>query len=213
MRNSIELFVMQGCHVCPQMERTFQALQQQGEIDNLQIIDVSEQPELARQHNIRSVPHYIINGIAFSGLKSREEILSIVQSSTDHLLLRWMREQLTEGQLSDVELMVSKKSAARQALLILLNDLDTSLVVRIGLTAIIESLAQDHIFDDMEQRFIKLVEHHEQRIAIDALYYLQLISTPGCQQKLLEIAETGSSELSQLAHELILESSIGERRH
>ena len=65
---------MPGCAICPQMERLFEEMHKNGAIDELEVLDVTEHPELAQQHNIRSVPFYLINGVAFSGLKTRQEI-------------------------------------------------------------------------------------------------------------------------------------------
>jgi predicted thioredoxin/glutaredoxin len=207
MENIIELFVMQGCHVCPQMERTFLALQQKGEISQLRIFDVAEHPELAQRYQVRSVPHYMINGIAFSGLKSQGEILELLQSASDKHMQVWISDQLTDGQLDEVENKVLQQAEMRSALLSLLENNDTPLVVRIGITAIIETLAQRGVFNDLQARFIKLVDHQEQRIAIDALYYLHLLSTPASLDKLTQVAESGHGELQDQAKELLMESS------
>ncbi len=213
MRRIIELFVMQDCHVCPQMERIFHDLKLQGEITQLKVFDVKEHPQLAQQYHIRSVPHYMINGIAFSGLKSQTEILKLLHSGEEQNLQLWIAEQLAEGQLSEVETRVIQQPQARQALVQLLEDIDTPLMVRIGLTAVIESLAEHGVFTDFESRFIQLANHPQDRIAIDALYYLQLLSSPSSLEKLSEIAKNGRSELQLQAQELLLESSANAVTH
>jgi hypothetical protein len=213
MHTIIELFVMQDCHVCPQMERIFHDLKLQGEITELKVFDVKEHPQLAQQYHIRSVPHYMINGIAFSGLKSQTEILKLLHSGEEQNLQLWIAEQLAEGQLSEVETRVIQQPQARQALVQLLEDIDTPLMVRIGLTAVIESLAEHGVFTDFESRFIQLANHPQDRIAIDALYYLQLLSSPSSLEKLSEIAKNGRSELQQQAQELLLESSANAVTH
>jgi hypothetical protein len=213
MHRIIELFVMQDCHVCPQMERIFHDLKLQGEITEVKVFDVKEHPQLAQQYHIRSVPHYMINGIAFSGLKSQTEILKLLHSGEEQNLQLWIAEQLAEGQLSEVETRVIQQPQARQALVQLLEDIDTPLMVRIGLTAVIESLAEHGVFTDFESRFIQLANHPQDRIAIDALYYLQLLSSPSSLEKLSEIAKNGRSELQLQAQELLLESSANAVTH
>jgi thiol-disulfide isomerase/thioredoxin len=213
MHTIIELFVMQGCHVCPEMERTFHDLKHKGQINELKIFDVNEHPQLAQQYNIRSVPYYMINGVGFSGLKSQSEILKLLQSKDDQNLQVWIAEQLAEGQLDAVETRVVQELKVREAVMRLLEDIDTPLMVRIGLTAVIESLAEHGVFTDFEKRFIKLANHPEDRIAIDAIYYLQLISTPLTLEKLAEIAQKGRPELQQQAQELLLEISSNSVKH
>jgi hypothetical protein len=213
MVRNIELFVMQGCQVCPQMERTFHDLQEKGEITELKIFDVNEHPQLAQHYNIRSVPYYRINGVAFTGLKSQAEILKLLDSQSEQSLQIWIADQLADGQLAEVETRVAQNPLARQALMTMLEDSDTPLMVRIGLTAIIESLAGIGLLAGLETRFVQLAEHPEDRIAIDAIYYLQLLSTPATLAKLAQIASSGKPELQQQAQELLLESSTEAVKH
>ncbi len=209
MHKIVELFVTQGCSVCPTMKRIFQQLAQSGGVDELNIYDLTDHPDLAKQHNIRSVPFYRINGTPFSGLRTLHEIESLLQASTVEAGSSWIVEQLREGQLAEVEQAVLQQANIREGLMRLLEAEDTELVVRIGLSAVIESLAERRIFDQYAQRFIDLTQHHEERIAIDALYYLQLISTPSTLKRLQQLAEAGQGELSIQAQELLAEAAQG----
>lgn len=209
MENIVELYVMKGCSVCPTMERLFQHLQDEGHVGELMVYDLAEHPELAERHGIRSVPFYRINGIGFNGLRDQRELLNLLGSREIDSMAQWITDQLREGRLDEVEQAVLQKVVAREALVQLLESVDTELVVRIGLSAVIEALADQRIFDPYEQRFIELANHAEERIAIDALYYLQLISTPATLARLSQLAESGSGELSDQARELLDEAASG----
>lgn len=204
---------MQGCHVCPEMERIFHQLKQQGEISELKVFDVKDHPQLAQQYHIRSVPHYLINGVAFTGLKSQGEILKLLQSEENQRLQQWITDQLAEGQLDEVESRIDQQPPLREAAMQLLENIDTPLMVRIGLSAVIESLAEQGVFNSFAARFIMLADHPEDRIAIDAIYYLQLLSTPSTLNKLSEIAQHGRAELKMQAQELLLEISASAVKH
>jgi thiol-disulfide isomerase/thioredoxin len=203
---TIELFVMEGCAVCPQMERIFHDLYQAGEVDEFLVVDVGDAPDTAKRYNIRSVPHYLINGLAFTGLRSRREILELLHNDDSLKQEAWIREKLSAGELDPVESAVISEAATRHAVLSLLQDEDTELVVRIGLTAIIETLASRRIFDDLEVQFIALADHPEDRIAIDALYYLQLMATDAARDKLQATATKGRKSLRAQAQELLSET-------
>lgn len=213
MHHVIELFVMQGCAVCPQMEKIFHSLHQSGAIQKLNIVDVAEQPQLAEQYNIRSVPYYLINGIAFTGLKSRHDIMEILGQDDDQKLQVWIAEKLGEGSLDEVEHKLTHDTDSRLAMMTLLEDSDTELVVRIGLSAVIETLAPSGFLNHLEARFIELAEHPEERIAIDALYYLHLLSTPESLKKLTQILHQDNPVLQQQARELLQESSANQVLH
>lgn len=206
MQNEITLFVMPGCNMCPHMEKIFHELHQQGAVNDLQVLDVSQHPELAEQHNIRSVPFYLINGVAFNGLKSRQEIDQLLQLDTTQKWVSLIREELAAGQLDTVENNMQQDADARKAMLQLLADSDTELVVRIGLTAIIESLASGPLLKPYEQQFINMSQHEDERIAVDALYYLSLLSTTSSLQALTDIANNGKHSLQEDARELLAET-------
>lgn len=213
MTNEISLFVMQGCSICPQMERLFHAMHKNGAISALEVIDVSQNPEVAQQYNIRSVPFYLINGVAFSGLKSQQEILNLLQQDELEKWRELLKQELSGGQLDAAEEAIMQNVPAREAMMALLGSRETELVVRIGLSAIIESLTEGTLLLPYEQEFIHLAGHEDERIAVDALYYLSLLATPRCLQTLIDISKTGRDGLRQHALELLHESSSDQVLH
>lgn len=211
--NNVQLFVMQGCQVCPQMERLFEQMHQQGEIDQLQVFDVRQYPELAQQYQVRTVPYYLINGVAFSGLKSRHDINQLLQQDEVEKWQSLISDELSSGQLDSVEQLIREQPAARDAMISLLGLEDTPLVVRIGLSAVIETLAPGGLLLPYEDSFIEMSRHNEERIAIDALYYLSLLGTTRSLKALADISKKGSEILRQQAIELLEDISDGQPIH
>jgi len=213
MLNEISLFVMPGCSLCPQMERLFDEMHKSGAINELQVLDVTEHPELAQQHNIRSVPFYLINGVAFTGLKSKKEIDQLLSQNSEQNWSVLIKQELGEGQLDTVEALIREKASAQEAMLMLLADAETELVVRIGLTAIIESLAEGSLLAPFEEKFIRLAEHEDERIAVDALYYLSLLDSPASMKTLTEIERSDKPVLREHARELLEERTSNRTLH
>jgi HEAT repeat protein len=89
----------------------------------------------------------------------------------------------------------------------LLEDEDTSLVVRIGLSAIIESLAGSDLLRQYESAFIKLARTTSDRIGEDALYYLSLLGTKDSLQALADIANDEKHSLRAQAAEILQDLS------
>jgi len=213
MSDKVTLFVMQGCSVCPQMERLFEKMHKDSLINELNVLDVTEHPELAKKYNIRSVPFYLINGVAFRGLKSAREINQLLQQNSEQNWMSLIRQELSEGQLQSVEDHIRNYHEARQAMMTLLRDDQTELVVRIGLTAVIESLAEDPLLIPYESTFIEMAEHSDERIAVDALYYLSLLNSSASLAALNAIARHGKQGLRKHARELIEESTANQVLH
>ena len=202
-QNVIKLFVMHNCQVCPQMERLFQQMHRNGAIDELDIIDIGENPEIAQKLNIRSVPYYLINDFAFYGLKTQNELLRLLQHGQVEKWQEFIKSELSEGQLNEAEKAVIENPPAREAMMLLLDDTQTTLVVRIGLSAIIESVVETGLLNDYESQFIALSSHQDERIAIDAIYYLSLLASKQSLLKLKDIAENGEEDLKHHAEEVL----------
>ena len=203
--NRITLFVLPDCQVCPVMERLFEKMHQNGEIDEYECLDISEHAEQAEAYNIRSVPFYLINGVSFTGLRSHREISGLLGSRQTPIWRGKISDELSDGQLASVTRLIRGNAVARQAMLELLADNETELVVRIGLTAVIESLAGSGVLADCEAQLIRLTEHANERIALDALYYLSLLATPASVQTLESIALNGRDALRMDAEEMLTE--------
>ncbi|MBT3203516.1 MAG: hypothetical protein HOM14_16830 [Gammaproteobacteria bacterium] len=201
--NIIELFVMDNCQICPQMERLFERMHQNGAFNELKIVNIGNHPEVAEKNNIRSVPYYLINDIGFSGLKTQHEIMTLLQQGEVDRWQEFLKSELSEGVLKEAEVAIIENSSAREAMMLLLDDINTTLVVRIGLSAIIETVAESGLLNDYENHFISLASQQDERIAIDAIYYLSLLATKSSLHKLREIAENGAEQLKSHAEEVL----------
>ena len=209
----IELFVMPGCPVCPQMERLFEQLKQDGQIDELEVIDITRSPERASALGVRSAPSYLVNGALFSGLKTRKDIEDLLQQSTGGKWRSLLSEELSEGGMEAAREAVLKEQAAREALFDLLEDPETPLVVRIGLSAIIEELAEQGSLEPYLPRLLALLDNPDQRIALDGLYYLSMLQAPEAVQALSQIADDDRHPLQQQARELLQEQADSASLH
>lgn len=212
--NKIKLFVLHDCQLCPQMEKIFKNMHENGAIQSLEIIDAAKHPDLAEQFNIRSVPYYLINGVAFSGVKSASEIRQLLSMDETKKIEQQISQLLTEGDLGSAEDLISSNEGARKAMIQLLRSEDTELLIRIGLTAVFESLAETGIFIEFEHLFKEMSENINERIAIDAMYYLSLIATEGSIKHLSEMAQSNASALLRdQAQELLEEHYAGATLH
>ena len=198
---------MQDCHLCPHMVKLFEDMLEKGAIDALEILDVAQNETLARHLNIRSLPFYQINSVAFSGVRSTSEIQQLLDMDGLNKWQLQLRQLLQQGEIALAEESVKGHVEARNAVVSLLMHKDSDLMLRIGLTAVIESVAKTGIFDDFEQQFITLSKSQDESIAIDAIYYLSLIATPHSIDRLLEVvlSDKSSQALKGQARELLEE--------
>jgi hypothetical protein len=214
MLNEVSLFVMAGCSVCPQMKRLFTEMQQSGMISELKIMDVTEHPKMVEEYHIRSVPFYLINGVGFNGLKTREEINQLLNQDDQANWQNMLSEELRSGELDRVEQQIRQSTAARDAMLNLLEDPQSELVVRIGLSAVIESLADSDLLLPYQSRFIQMTGSQDERIAVDAIYYLSLLASDEALVHLNEMARQGDKPgLQEHAREVLQELAADQVIH
>jgi len=199
------LFKMEGCQFCPQMKRIFEDLHREGALDSLQVIDVMREPEIAEKYNIRSVPSYRINQDIFSGLKTRKEIKQLLLESEQIDWRKILVEELSDGQLESAQSKIRQHSSAIEAMFDLLADKQTALVVRIGLTAVIETLTGEGKLGDYEAQFIQLSSSEDETIVTDAIYYLTLLGTDSARDRLQALTLHSQQNIAQYAREAIVE--------
>ena len=212
--NKIKLFVLHDCQLCPQMEKIFKNMYESGAVNSLEVMDVAQHPEIAKQYNIRSVPFYLINDVAFSGLKSATDIRQLLGMDETKKFEQQISQLLTEGDLGSTQELVSSNEGARKAMIQLLTNEDTELLIRIGLTAVFESLAGTGIFIEFEDQIIEMAENPDERIAIDAMYYLSLMATESSIRHLSEMSQSNASaSLRGQAQELLEEHYAGATLH
>jgi|GEM_PF-967313 len=204
----VTLFVMTGCHVCPTMEHLFRDLLTQGIISRLEVIDLAQHPELAQRNSVRSVPHYLLGDVAFTGLKTPGEIKQLLARSEIGQWASRLSEEFKQGNLYEGEQLIRAHELARSAMLELLQSPQTELVTRIALSAVIESLAPQGLFNDRQDDFIALSKHPQEQIALDALYYLQLIGSDACVARLRQVAQADHSQLAVEARDMLIDMAL-----
>jgi len=199
---------MDGCQFCPQMKRIFENMHREGAINSLQVVDVMREPEIAAKYNIRSVPSYRINQSIFSGLKTRKEIELLLREPEQIDWREILVEELSAGQLESAEKKIRSQPAAVEALIDLLADRQTSLVVRIGLTAVIEAMTAEGGLHNYEAQFIQLSFSEDESIVTDAIYYLTLLGTDSARDRLQALAAQSQAGIAQHAREALQELSL-----
>ena len=73
---NIKFFNAKWCGPCKQMKPHIEALISEGY--SIQEIDVDEQPELAKEFNVRGVPTLVVNGNSIVGYRDKSQIKEAV---------------------------------------------------------------------------------------------------------------------------------------
>jgi len=196
------------CPYCPTVLKGLQALLQDRLIGKLETVVIEEHPDRAAELGVRSVPWVRIGPFELAGLRSERELRDWAEKAGSMQgTAKYIGELLSTGAIDRVLELVRDDDTYLKALLMLLANPGTELNVRIGISAVMESLQATPALRDIAPELRELTRHQEPAIRGDACYFLALSrhpDAPGWIRPLLgdpddsvrEIAAEGIAELA-----------------
>lgn len=192
------------CPYCPTVLAALQSLEADNAIGELQVINIEEQPELASELGVRSVPWTRIGPFELDGLRTEQELRTWAQKAgTTEGLSAWMEELLTKGKLKNVTELVISDSSGFDGLLLLFAHPDTALNTRIGISAVIESLQESDLLKDNLDKLESLTSNPEPQIRGDACHFLALSNVPGAIEIIEPLLNDADPDVAEIARESI----------
>jgi HEAT repeat protein len=201
-----ELLIATGCVHCPVVLEGVSALLKEGVIGSLRVTNIVSQPERAQELGVRSVPWLQLGPFTLQGLHSPTELRDWAKraGSLEGMSL-YLHDQLKQGHLEAMEKMLANQPQWLMALLPLLEDEDTDMKVRIGVDALLESLASDTDLSGLVEGLGRLSQHDRQALRSDATHYLALTGSPSAIPYLEARLQDDSAEVREIAEEGLAE--------
>lgn len=169
------LLIASGCQHCPSVLQSLSELIKEGELSSLEVVNISTAPERARELNVRSVPWVKLGEYELVGMKTKGELKQwIDKSAQDTNMGIVFEEMMTSGNLDKVEARIQAEPESFEGLLDIMTRKDASLSARIGVGAIMESLAGSDILIKQIPALGELSQHKNPQVRNDACYYLGL---------------------------------------
>ena len=190
------------CPYCPGVLKALQAMLKSGAIGKLEYHNIEENPELARELGVRSVPWVRIGSFELEGLRSEKELREwAAKAGTDTGLTTWLEELLSSGNISKPLERVRSEPAMMDALLQLFADPDTELNIRIGISAIMEDLQGTDTLNAIIKPLGKLTQHDDARVRGDACHYLSLSGNPDAGTYIKPLLDDKDAGVREIARE------------
>jgi glutaredoxin len=200
------LFTSPGCPHCNGVKRSLEQLLQQGIITELEIVDISQQPERARELGVRSVPWLEMGELILSGEQSLSELRQwATRLAAPDALVDYYASLLADGELAVAESMLQKNPVTLSALLLLLIRKDLPLQVRIGTMALFEGFAGRVQLQQLVPELSAHSGHSDYRIRADIAYLLGLSGTQQALSPLQSLLKDENPEVREIAQEAVEE--------
>jgi hypothetical protein len=201
-RPSALLLLTSTCPYCPTVLAALSELVKRGDLGRLEVVNIGVHPEIAQQHNVRTVPWVQLGVFELEGLRSPAELKQWVErAGTATGLAEYFHELLKEGALLKVSTQVARDPAALDALLRLLGDADTELTVRIGISAVFEGLEGSPVLQRSVAALVTLSSHPDAHIRGDAAHLLSLTHSPDGLPHLQRLLQDEVADVREIARE------------
>ena len=190
------------CPYCPGVLKALQALVASGHISHLETHNIEENPEIARELGVRSVPWVRIGPFELEGLRSEKELREwAVKAATNTGQTDWLEELLSSGNISKPLERIKSNPALMDDLLKLFADTDTQLNTQIAISAIMEDLQDTDTLSAVVDQLGELTQHHDARIRGDACHYLALSGSPKAVAFIKPLLDDSDANVREIAKE------------
>lgn len=199
-----EVMMLLGTHCphCPQVLNALGEMVKKGEISKLDVINLEQRPDIAKELGVRSVPWVRIGRFELTGLRSLQELREWAEKagSTEGMVLQ-LNELLTSGQLDEAVALVKKEPDYLDAIMEILAEPDAKINVRIGIGVIMEELQGTKELRQYIEQLGKLTQHEAAPVRADAAHYLALTESPAARSWLDALLKDENPEVREIAED------------
>ncbi len=201
------MLLTSSCPHCPTVLAGLEPLIKSGTLSSLHIINLIEQPEAAEIYHTRSVPWlqfaFPLGHFELEGLHSETELQQWCNNTkTFEGVSQYCLMLLDQGKINQLTTLINQYPDWLHAMLLLVEDVDTSLSIRVGISAIFESLEAPQ-FEPIYEALIMMTKNNLARIRSDACFYLSLTKNKNAIETLKICLLDKNKEVKEIAAEAI----------
>jgi hypothetical protein len=194
------------CPHCPSVLGSLSDLVKQGVIAKLEVINLEQRPELAKQLGVRSVPWVKIGQFELTGLHSKAEYQSWAErAGSKQGMTKYIEQLLNAGEVQQVIGMIKKNAGIMHALTGLVKDADAKINARLGVGVIMEEFEGKQQLKALVPELGELTKHHDARVRGDACHYLSLTHDASVINYIEPLLDDESEDVREVAQESLAE--------
>ncbi|MDR9436349.1 MAG: HEAT repeat domain-containing protein [Thiohalophilus sp.] len=197
-----EVLIATGCAHCPTVLQALTDLIKEGLLRELRVSNIVADPGRAQELGVRTTPWARIGPFTLAGNYSPKELRHWAeQAGSEAGIADYIRSHLKEGELQTIETFLRQQPEWLKVIIGLLEQDDLEIQVRLGLDAVLESLAGSDELKQLAPEFARLSENDNAQIRGDATHYLALTGDPDVRPQLEKRLEDDSPDIREIARE------------
>ena len=190
------------CPWCPKVLASLEQLLADGSIASLETVVLEEQPEIAAELGVRTVPWVRIGPFELEGMRSTAELREWAEKAgSEQGILDWLDALLSSGQIKKVEQRIEQEPTTLTNLITLFARAETGINTRIGISAIIEDLEGSGLLQTHYDKLAELLEHKDANIRADACHFLSLTGLPAAKQAIEPLLKDVDADVRSMARD------------
>lgn len=201
------VLVATGCPHCAALLDGVSALVKTGVIGRLEVVNLAVHPDVAGMHGVKTVPWIRLGDFEFDGALTPGELRSWAEKCGSEAGARdYFFEMLKTGRRVRVENVIRKNPIQAVRLVELLADRDASMVVRLGIGAVLETFRGTGLPGAMVPGLGELALFGDKLVRADACHFLSLIGGDAVKPYLRQCLEDDDPQVREIAREELAEN-------
>ena len=202
------LLTAPGCPHCPGVKTALEGLLQEGLLADLEVVDISQQPDKAAELGVRSVPWLQLGEFVLTGAQTPQQLREWAQKAAgEQDMGAFLHHLLANGELAEAEALLRREPRHLDALLKLMEAPERPMQVALGVSAILEGMAGQAELNVLLPALIRLSRHPEHQLRSDACHYLGLLDHPGATVALKDCLNDSHADVREIAAEALQNGS------
>ena len=204
------LLIAPGCAHCPVMLQSLVDALKAGGLGRLEVVNIVEHPAIAEAVGTRSVPWVRIGPFELSGRHTPAELATWIEhAAEDSGWEQYFSMLLEQGGLSKVLSLVQGDSSRLAAAIALAGSLQSPMVARIGVAALLEELEDSAALRQHIPDLVALTRSPEPQVRADCCHYLALTRTPAVAEQVRPLLSDADATVREIARDT-LEGLLGQ---
>lgn len=198
------LLISSQCPHCQAVLEALTRLVKEGTLGRLTVINLDASPQVPEAKGVRSLPWARIGSFELSGAHSPGELKGWAEAAgTEGGWKHYFAHLIEEARLDALVQRIQGSPETLTDLLDLFADPETSLATRIGVSAVMETLAEGSILRRGLPQILALTQDAQPQVRADAAHFLGLTGDPDAAAALQRLLEDEDPDVRSVASEAL----------
>jgi len=202
LKPAVVLLTSSNCPHCTSLKKQLDDVNNQGRLSSFEVINVEEQPEVAKHYNVRSVPWFKLGSYEFDEGMTAGQLNDWLDSlEINDGNGRYLEYLLLNGKLNQAINWLENSNSLLEDVLELIVKPDVKINVRIGVGAVMEHFEGSALIRQIQPQIVEMLHNENPAIRADACHFLSLTNDQSVLGHLQVMLNDNDEHVREIAQE------------